>query len=189
MSRWILIVSILFGSDVALDHSLCSRGSLYLGNARSSGLFVDETTGQAVFTRSVVDGEGLLDAMRRSRQQRNLTSCATSAIEACITITLEQGVIILAFREGNQGDSFDVQKARFRIREKAKDFGFGLGDMYWIEYTTADKNNPAGLFTYSTSKGVLGISLTDDTTGQKSPLGSTLTLVSGTGLLSQTCKH
>jgi hypothetical protein len=121
--------------------------------------------------------------MRQSRQQHNVESCG----DKCVHIRLEEGTIVLAFRPGPEGFRYEFADVRFSIAEVAKGFGLGLEDLYWIEYRSGDRNNPAGIFLYSSSQGVLSISMTDYSDPRTSALGSTLSLVGRPGLLSDDC--
>jgi hypothetical protein len=169
-------------ADEAAARSSCT-GLLYLGNGHSNGLFVDVPTGQAVYTRTTREPQDLLLAMNQFRQQRNVRGCG----ERCVSIQLEEGQIVLAFRPGPTGFEYEIAGVKFEIAEVAKDFGLDLGDLYWIEYRNEDKNNPAGVFLYSSVEGVLSLSMTDHVDQRTAALGSTLSLVRGPGLLSDEC--
>jgi hypothetical protein len=181
-----LSVSLVHGGD-AQD---CTVGSLYLGGARSNALFVDYQTRQAVYTRTTQDPELLLRAMKQAPKAPNVEDCADrhSRTEKCIKINLLEGRIVLAFKRGGVGTAYTTSGIKYRIADIARGFGFGLGDLYWIEYRGGDPNNPAGVFVYSTTKGVRSLSMTDDANGKRSALGSTLALVAGPGLLSEECR-
>jgi len=163
----------------------CVNGMLYLSNSRSSALFVEPVTGQAVYSRQIDNPEELLDVMRKSIQQRNVMNCASTLDHGskCVDIGLLEGRIILAFRQGSAGFKYEVRGVKFEIAEVVRNLGFGLGDMYWIRYQGQDKNNPAGIFTYSSTQGVLSISMSPTQTLSAAPVGSTLTLVQRPGLL------
>jgi hypothetical protein len=166
----------------AAEQKTCG-GVLYLGNGHSNGLFVDVPTGQAAYTRKTEEPQSMLQAMRQFRQQHNVKNCG----EKCVSIRLEEGSIVLAFRPGSAGFAYEIAKVRFKITEVARDFGLGVGDLYWIEYRGGDPNNLAGIFLYSTTQGVLSLSMTDRVDVRTSALGSTLSLVQRPGLLSDAC--
>jgi hypothetical protein len=177
-----LLVGLAIGAAQADDQQACP-GMVYLGNARSSALFVDVPTAQAVYSRETDDAASLLEAMRQFRQQRNVKPCG----ERCVNIELEEGRIVLAFKSGPVGYTYHAADMSFRVQDLVKNFGFSLGDLYWIEYRGGDANNPAGVFLYSSNNGVLSISMANDAKADNAAVGATLTLVQTHGLLSDAC--
>lgn len=161
---------------------LC-KGMIYIGGARANALLVDVATRQAVYGTRVENPEDLLKGMRVSAKQQDIRNCG----ERCIDMRLEQGRIVLAFRQGEKGFAYEAAGVRFVIEDVAKDFGLDWGDLYWIAYRSEERSNPAGVFAYSTKQGVLSLSMTDEDDRRSSGLGSTLSLMATPGLLSDAC--
>lgn len=193
MNRSVVVIGAIWlgvGLASGSETQDCSVGSLYLGGAHSNALFVDYQTRQAVYTRTTQDPELLLLAMRQAPKSPNVEDCADRnvGIAKCLKINLLEGRIIIAFKPGNAGAIYTTSGITYKIVDMVREFGFGLGDLYWIEYRGGDPNNPAGAFVYSTAKGIRSVSMADDPSGRKSALGSTLNLVAGPGLLSEECR-
>jgi hypothetical protein len=179
---WVVACALIVAAPEAAEQTSCP-GMLYLGNGLSNGLFVDVPTQQAVYAHRIEEPQPMLQAMRQFHQQRNVESCG----DKCVHIRLEEGTIVLAFRPGTEGFRYEFDGVKFSIAEVVKSFGLGLGDLYWIEYRSGDRNNPAGIFLYSSAQGVLSLSMTDHSDPRTSALGSTLSLVGRRGLLSDDC--
>jgi len=179
---WMLWLGFATGVTHAGEQKICP-GMVYLGNAHSNALFVDVPTAQAVYTRKTDDAASLLAAMRQFRQQHNVDACG----ERCVSIRLEEGRIVLAFRPGTAGLTYDAAGVKFKIQDVVRNFGFSRGDLYWIEYRGDDPNNSSGAFLYSSTNGVLSISMANDANAKSAAVGATLTLVQEYGLLSDVC--
>jgi hypothetical protein len=162
--------------------NLCPVPAVYLGTGRSNALLVDVQSRQATYTRRAVELENLVAAMRESKSQHNIAICSKSG-QPCVDIKLPEGRIVLAVRVGPVGSSYEAEGVAFQIVASAPRLGFGLGDMYWISYKSDDKNNPAGVFAFSSTQGITAISMTEDPDARTSALGSTLILLNSPGLL------
>jgi hypothetical protein len=177
-----LVLSAVVAAANTAQPELC-KGMIYLGGGHANALLVDVPTRQATYTRHIEDPEDLLKAMRGFRQLQNISTCG----ERCIDMRLEEGRIVLAFRPGEKGLAYEAAGVSFVIEDVAKGFGLGRGDLYWIGYRSKEPNNPAGVFVYSTTQGVLSLSMTDRDDPRSSTLGSTLSLLAVPGLLSDVC--
>lgn len=180
----VVLCCMAIGAAYAGNQTTCP-GLLYLGNGYPNGLFVDVATSQAVYSRHAGGGASLLEAMRGSKQQTNVRSCG----ERCVRLSLEEGAIVLAFRQGREGFEYQAGGVSFRIRDiiRESEFGFSRGDLYWIEYRGGDRHNPSGTFVYSSLNGVISISMANDPNVTNAAVGATLTLLQPVGLLSLLC--